>query len=315
MLFRDSPTQQQAMGFLIAQTTYIEPMVYRIQYPELNYRELVPVDTSANEWAKSITFFSVDQVGAADWFNAAASDIPLADIARAKFEAGIEMAGIGYRYNLEELGQAMMLPNTNLTSERAEAARKASEEFTHNTAMYGDVRKNWKGITNHTSPAVVNAAHTWAYWVGQGSSYLTNIIQDFNGLLTNIWQSSLTVEMADTVLLPLSALTLLATTQLPNTTMTLLQFIMANNLYTLETGRPLTIRAVRGLDTAGASGNGRVIAYRKDPQVVKMHMPMPHRFFPVWQRGPFVFDVPGIMRMAGLEIRRPGAFRYLDGVC
>jgi hypothetical protein len=315
MFLRDNPTQQQALGFLIAQTTYIEPQVYRLKYPELNYAELIPVDSSANEWAKSITFFSIDFIGAAQWFNAAASDIPLADIARAKMEAGIEMAAVGYRYNLEELGQAMMLPNTNLTVERAAAARRAYEEFVHNASMYGDSRKNWLGLTTTTLVSVLTATNTWAFRVAQSPSQAPQILQDVNGLLTNIWQSSLTVEMADTLLLPLSALTLLASQQLPNTTMTLLQFIQANNLYTLETGRALTIRAVRGLDSAGASGNGRCIAYSKDPECIKLHIPMPHRFYPVWQRGPFVFDVPGIFRMAGLEIRRPGSMRFLDGVC
>jgi hypothetical protein len=75
------------------------------------------------------------------------------------------------------------------------------------------------------------------------------------------------------------------------------------------------IRVVRGLDTAGASGNGRAIAYRRDPEVLKIHIPMTHRFLPVWQTGPLVYDVPGVFRIAGLEIRRPGALRYLDGVC
>jgi hypothetical protein len=74
------------------------------------------------------------------------------------------------------------------------------------------------------------------------------------------------------------------------------------------------IRGLRGLDTASASGGGRAIAYRCDPDVVKMHVPMTHRFLPVWQTGPIVFDVPGIFRLAGLEIRRPGAFRYADGI-
>lgn len=308
-------TIQQALGYLIAQTSYIEPQVIRIKYPELFYAEIVPIDTSANEWAKSITFFSVGMVGQADWFHHNAQNIPVADIERQKHEAAIEMAAIGYRYTLEELGQAQMLPNTNLTIERAAAARRAYEEFVHNATLYGDTRKNWKGMTNHSLPAVINVTHTWAYWVGQGSAYLTNILQDFNNCLTNIWQSSLTVEMADTVLLPLSAMTLLVTTQLPNTTITLLDFIRKNNLYTMSTGRPLDIRAVRGLDTAGASGNGRMIAYSKDPQVVKVHIPMTHRFLNVWQTGPLQFDIPGIFRLAGLEIRRPGAMRYVDGVC
>ena len=103
-------TFQQALSFLVAQTTHIEPQVVRIKYPELNYATFCPIDTSAAEWAKSITFFSVDQVGQADWFNHMSRDIPFADIQRQKYEAGIEMAAIGYRYTLEELGQAMMLP-------------------------------------------------------------------------------------------------------------------------------------------------------------------------------------------------------------
>lgn len=306
---------QQALGFLVAQTTYIEPQVVRIKYPELFYKEIIPVDTAANEWAKSITFFSIGQVGSADWFNHMGRDVPIADIERQKHEAAIEMAAVGYRYTLEELGQAQMLPNTNLSIERAASARRAYEQFVHNATMYGDTRKNWKGITNHTLPAVINTTQTWAYWVSQGSASLVNILQDVNNVLTNIWQSSLTVEMADTLLLPLSAMTLLASTQLPNTQITLLDFIKRNNLYTMQTGKPLDIRAVRGLDTAGASGNGRVIAYTKSPDVVKVHIPMTHRFLSVWQTGPLLFDIPGIFRMAGVEIRRPGAFRYLDGVC
>jgi hypothetical protein len=34
----------------------------------------------------------------------------------------------------------------------------------------------------------------------------------------------------------------------------------------------------------------------------------------VWQRGPIRFDVPGIFRLGGLEIRRPKAVRYIDGI-
>jgi hypothetical protein len=308
-------TMQQALSFLVAQTTFIEPAVIRIKYPSLNYAEFVPIDGAANEWAKSITFFSIDQTGQADWFNANARDVPFADFQREKHEQGIELAAIGYRYNLEELAQAMMLPNTNLSVERASSARRAYEEFCHNAAMYGDARKGWKGLTNHSLPSVINLAHTWAYYLGLGTPTPQSILQDFNAVTTNIWQSSLTVEMANTALMPLSVMTLLSMTQLPNTTMNLLEWIQRNNLYTQETGGAMTIRGVRGLDTGGASGNGRMITYQKDPEILKMHRPMSHRFMPVWQTGPLVFEVPGIFRLAGLEIRRPGAIRYADGIC
>jgi hypothetical protein len=312
--FMMDDTFQQALSFMVAQTSYIEPQVVRLKYPELNYAQFVPIDTAANEWAKSITFFSVDMVGQADWFNHLARDIPIADIQRQKHEQGIEMAAIGYRYTLEELGQAMMLPNTNLTIERASAARRAYEEMVHSIAMYGDTRKNWLGLTNHSLPAIVDLGTSFAGSVALGTpAGISAVLQAVNGILTNIWQSSLTVEMADTLLLPLSVTTLLSMTQLPNTTMNLMEWILKNNLYTQEVGAPLLMRGVRGLDTASAAGNGRAIAYRKDPEVLKLHQPMTHRFLPVWQTGPIVFDVPGIFRIAGLEIRRPGAFRYLDG--
>src|SRR4051812_27049233 len=119
---------QQALGFLIQQSTHIEAEVYRIKYPDIQYSQLIPIDSSANEWAKSITYFSMDRVGEADWFHHNATDMRLADVNRAKFETGILMAGIGYRYTLEELGHAQMIPGTNLTSERAGAARRAYEE-------------------------------------------------------------------------------------------------------------------------------------------------------------------------------------------
>jgi hypothetical protein len=39
-----------------------------------------------------------------------------------------------------------------------------------------------------------------------------------------------------------------------------------------------------------------------------------HRFLPIWQTGPMVYDIPGIFRLGGVEIRRPAAVRYLDGI-
>jgi hypothetical protein len=120
--------------------------------------------------------------------------------------------------------------------------------------------------------------------------------------------------MADTILLPVQAMTIAATKRIPNTMQSVLDYLTTKNVYTQITGRPLTIRAVRGLETAGQGGSGRMIAYRRDPQVLKAHIPMTHRFLPVWQTGPLIYDVPGIFRIAGLEIRRPKSVRYVDGI-
>jgi hypothetical protein len=309
---------QQALGFLISQTSYIEPEVYRIQYPDILYPQLVPVDTSAGEWAKSVTYFSLDKVARADWFDGSATSMPIADVNRGKFEQTIEMAGIGYRYNLEELGQAMMIPGTNLTTERAEAAVRSYEEFVDQMARVGDARKSAFGLLNNPNVAVTNAIADGSG--GAGSSPLwanksaDQMIRDVQNALTNVYSGSLTVEMADTVLLPITNMELLANTRVPNTYGNALDYLSKYNLYTHTTGAPLTIRGILNLNTAGVGGVGRMVCYRKDPRVVKLHIPMEHRFLPVWQTGPIVFDIPGIFRMGSVEVRRPGAFSYVDGI-
>ena len=306
---------QQALGFLIAQTTSIEAEIYRIQYPEIIWEQLVPVDSTANEWAKSVTYFSLDRVGQAYWLNNMATDMRYADVNRGRFEQGIEMAGIGYRYTLEEVGQAMMIPGLNLTAERADAARFAYEQFMDRIAYYGDSNKSFFGLINNPLVTVTNAIAD-----GTGSSALwtaktaDQIIRDVNNALTQVYEGSLTVEIADTVLLPIDAMATIANVRVPNTYGNALEYLAKYNQFTHVTGRPLTIRGVLGLGTAGKNGVGRMVAYRRDPRVVKIHIPMRHRFLPVWQTGPMTFDIPGIFRIGGVEVRRPGAFAYVDGI-
>lgn len=311
---------QQALGFLVSQAAVIETEVYKIQYPDYDYAALIPVDTSANEWAKVITFFSQDMVGAARWQSGAAFDIPFADVERSKNDATIQMAAIGYQYNLEEINTARLIPGTNLTSDRADAARQAYAQFMYGLAFNGNAEKNMEGLLAYTGVTATDAAPVGDLNGGTDSPYWVHktpaqIIADVNFVLSAIYTGSNTVEMADTLLLPISALLYAGSTPLNDTTTTtVLDFLQTKNVYTLTTGQPLTIRGQRALATKGSAGTGRLVAYKRDPRVVKLHLPMPHRFLPVWQNGPMNFVIPGIFRTGGVEVRRPAAIRYLDKI-
>lgn len=306
---------QDALQFLIAQATYIESQVYEIPYPDIRYRGLIPIDTSAGEWAPSVTFFSTDGVGRARWFNGGAQDLPHAELIRAKYESSIRMAGAAYSYDLAELGQAALL-GRNLSTDKANVVRRVSEEFIDNVAMFGDANVGFAGLVNNatvsatTAPATGTAGATaWA------SKTAPLILADINAALLAPYTATNTVETADTLLLPIADFALISSTPFnAYSEKTILQYIKEANVYTARTGQPLTIEGVYGLDTAGAGGTARMVVYRKDPMVVKMHMPMPLKFFPPWQTGPIQFEVPAIFRFGGVDIRRPGAFRYVDGI-
>lgn len=308
-------TPQMALAFLTTQASFIEPQVYKARYPTIRYPDLVPVDTSANEWTRTVTYYSSDSSGRAEWFNGNAQDVPRANVNRAQFETGVSMAAIGYGYDLSELGHAELL-GINLTTDKADAARRAAEEFVDQVAMFGDPAKGFRGLVNGTG---ITSGTAPADGTGGGTEFPSKrpaqVLRDFNGALSGIYASTARVEMADTVLLPDDTMTYLGATMLSDTSDTsILQWLERNNTYTLRTGQPLTIASVLGLETAGAGGKARMVAYRKDPSVVKMHYPMPFRFFPAWQTGPIRFDVPGIFRLGGVDIKLPSAFRYLDGV-
>lgn len=306
---------QSALGFVIAQTTIIEPQIYAVRYPDIQYRDLIPVDTSGSEFASSVTYFSSDRFGQADWLNGNADDIPRAGTNRAKFETPVYSAGIGYGWGWEEIGRAQLL-GINLTNDDAMAARRASEEMIDRVALQGDASKGFTGLFNATgvTPAAAGTGD-WGTVDAAGTATPDQIVADMNSAILNVFNDTNTVALADTLLLPWLKFQVVATRRMSSDTdSTILQYFLRNNAYTAMTGRQLTIRGVRGLDTAGVSGAPRMIAYRNDPQVLKLHMPMPHRFLPVYQSGPLRWDVPGVMRLGGLDVRLPKEVAYVDGI-
>jgi hypothetical protein len=306
---------QSALGFVVAQTAIIEPGVYRTVYPDTQYRDLVPVDTSGSEFATSVTYYSQDQYGKADWINGNADDIPKAGTTRAKFETGVHTAGIGYGYGWEEIGRAQLL-GINLPSEDADAARRAAENMVDRVALQGDTSKGFTGLFNASNVTPVAApTGSWGTLSVPGTATSEQMVADMNASLMNVFNGTNTTSIADRLLLPWSKYMLISTKKMSDySDMTVLQYFLANNVYTATTGKALTVRGLRGLDTAGAGGTARLIAYRYDANVLMLHMPMPHRFLPVYQSGPLRWDVPGVMRMGGLDVRLPKEVVYLDGI-
>ncbi|WP_019997262.1 DUF2184 domain-containing protein [Aureimonas ureilytica] len=312
MFTTDAPSL--ALNFLRTAQNYIEPGIYARAYPDFQYRELVPVDNTAPEWIKQIDFFSMgDDMGEAREFAAEGDDIPFVDVQLDKGDSRVTMAAIGYRYNLEELSHAQQY-GIRLTDDRADAARRAYERYVDNTAFLGRAKLGKTGLVNTASVTALVAANGAAGTATWATKTADEILKDFNTVLSAIFIGSNGIEQADTVLIPQAQYELIATKRLdPTMTTTVLEHIQRANVYTVRTGRPLTIRAVWGLETAGAGNSARLVAYRRDPAVVKMHVPMPLRWLEA-ERRLLKYEVPGIFRLGGVEVRRPGAMRYLDGI-
>ena len=101
MYTKDAKAAQ--LGFAESQTSHIESQVNAEVHPDIQYPALIPVDTSASEFARTVTYYSTDMYGRADWINGNSDAIPMASTGMEKHEKPIYMAGIGYGWGFEEL--------------------------------------------------------------------------------------------------------------------------------------------------------------------------------------------------------------------
>ncbi|MGA1806741.1 DUF2184 domain-containing protein [Sphingobium sp. WW5] len=316
----------QVFSFATQASRIVNTRVYEIEYPEMDIASLVTVDTSLPEWVDGIDTLIGDKVGKAEWQTGGAKDIPLAEVNLNKVGLDFDMYAIGYQWNIEELGKAQF-QGYQLTERKAGAARFGSQVFMWDNLLIGSDVKGWKGLlnSNYVTPITLPADGTdstsaWVtgtYTAMVGNKTSAQIVRDVNMLLLGAPGPGRVVK--DTLLLPDLALDYIVATPYgaTNPNMSIMQYIMANNEYTRRTGQQLKVRSLDELKnkaTVGIAGGGRAVAYRNDPDMLKLWMPMPYRFLPVHQDGPLNFVVPGIARTGPLDIMRPNAISYGDAV-
>ena len=307
-------------AFLQSQLSTIQPGVYDIRYPDIQYRRLVPVVTSGSEWAGTIVHFSSDGTGKAAFTGPDPTGVPLVDESMQKHVVNIENAGIGYRYGLQELRQAQLL-GMDVDARRASLAFRVAEELLDTTVLDGVTAWGWDSLINSALTGInkADAPHTGTgatnvlkrLWSGKDGG---NITDDVNEAIDSVWNTTKTVEMPNTLAIPPTAMRSLIAKRIPNTSMTALEYLMKNNLYTAITKQPLQIEVIRGLENAGASNVGRMMVYPRDENALRFHLPMPYTTLPPFQDHPASWLIHGMLRTGGLEILLPAAIAYRDGI-
>lgn len=306
---------QQALGFIQPQLLRINTEVEMQVYPSFDYSRLMFVNTDGDMWDIGSIFYSGDIAGAAQFLSHRGTDMPYADISQTQFLQTNQFAGIGYEWSLGELQRASKL-GRNLSNDKAMAARKVAESFIYGIAMRGSTEKGLTGIVNDAN---VPTANVTADGTGATTAFANKtadqILRDVNAALNAPFNATKETQRANTLLLPSTRMQTLSATRLGATNeTTILKFLRENNAYTLETGQALTIIGTRELETAGAGGTARMVAYDNDKGVVQMHLPGPHEFLPAFQKSAMSWEVAGIMNVGGVEIRRPKGMAYRDGI-
>jgi len=290
-----------SLVFVRGQTTTIEREVQRTTFPEIIYPQYIPVTTTGSPFASSVTFVSTDQAGVAGWINGNADDVPMADAALNAEVKPVHTAGIGYGYGWQEVNEAQLL-GTNLRSDKALAARRAYEQMIDRIAFAGDATVNMTGLIEGagSTQEVTTGTFDWA----TGAVDAQTIVSDLVLLINATGEGN--SYTANTIVLPEAEYTYAATTFFSNGSQTALDYMAARY-------PGLRITGLNALADGGGASVNRYIAYARSPDVLTLHIPMPHRFLPVYQAGPLRYEVPGVFRVGGVNIKRPEDVAFADG--
>lgn len=296
--------------FFARQLESIEPEVYRILYPELKYRDLVPVSNRDNPGANTITYRMYDRVGMIKVIGNYADDLPRVDVFATEYSANVKGLGGAFGYNTQEI-RAAILAGIDLDGERAATLRMATRQKENNICWNGDAETGLLGVLNNPNvPTQAVPTGTGGYLWSQKTA--DEIINDVRIGTSKIRTQSKGIHTPNTMLLPIDQYDIIAgKPRSIHSDTTVLQFILNNKeAYGLDMITTLPVELE--LAFTGGTEDGAII-YQKDPGVLEQRIPLELQLLPVQVRN-LEFIINGETRNAGVVIRRPLAMVFLTGI-
>lgn len=316
---------------LQSQLTQINVRVMQEALPDIQYPNLIPVDTNFGDWQPSASAIKFDNgVGVAKWINTYSKDVPLVEAGASVSQYTFSEFALGWETNIGEVGMAAGV-GFNIPDTKARIVRRKAEEFIDSVALTGvtpdgDDSKGYTGLINKTgiSPTVASTkAAGGTEWVNNDGSLnatAAEIAADVVNLILGpvSTTNSARALVADTLALPSLAFRALAGTftDALNGQISYLEWVQ-RQIAGVPGGTNIRIVEIPELATAattGINGGGRAIGYRRSPDVLTLPMPFAFRFLNEYKDSPFGYAIPGIGRFGEVQVHEPKAFRYLDGV-
>lgn len=285
-------------AFLAQDLESVEAEIYRVEYPELKFRTILPVDGNYPAGTETIAYRVMDAFGEAKFIAAGADDLPMADVHGEKFTSHVESIGAGYMYTTHEL-RASAMAGIPLDRERAQTANEMIERKMDDASAMGAPEVGMVGFANHPNVPVDSSA-AW--------STPAIALQEMNDLAQAQVDATKQLHPPDTMLLPPTLYGYAAVT-LMNSANSNGETVLSQFLKTQPYIR--TVTWWRPLETASATGGKRVICYKRDPKVAKVAIPMETVSAEPERRG-LKFIVPLEARYGGVIVKLPLAIRYLD---
>ncbi len=315
------------LGVLQTQITNVNVRVMEDPMTDIQYPNLLPVNTSYAEWqpTSAAIVFDNDGYGEAKWISGYAKDVPQVELGARSEQIAFELMAMGWKTNVEEVGLAAHA-GFNIPDAKARAARRKAEMFIDAKSLTGDADKGWTGLINKTGITTIPASTKAAggtQWVNNDGTLNATPQEIASDILNLVLGQVSTVNSVrplavDTLALPSLAYRALAGTftDALNGSLSYLEWVR-RQVSGVPGGTTFTIVEIPELASAATTviaGGGRAIGYRRSLDVLELPMAFPFRFLNEYKDTPLGYHVPGIARFGEVKIWNLRGFRYLDGI-
>ena len=301
--------------------TDVDAAFYDLLYPEHEWYKIAAPDQivrDVNAGATSYAYTVRDTKGAAAFIsNGTDRTIPQVAQTVGAVQIPVAYAAVGAVITNEDARQYSFGFNGNLASDLGEAMRKACDNLTENTVIFGNADLDllpwiaYPGIQVDTAATGASGQTEWSAKTGE------EIISDVLNALVSVWEDSLGIHKPLDVFLPMEQYARLQRTPVVlggvNLAVTALEYLKKNNIMTDQVGQELRITPVRYLKGAGAAGTDRMVVMERNKRNQCLPMPMEYTLAqPV--PAPLAAELYAEMKIGSYHVRQPGSMRYVDGI-
>lgn len=309
-------------AFLVGELERLDPIIHE-PLVEFTFHRDLPIRRDATI-ADEYTSYMEEAFGAVggvsskgkNWFSKEGNVIGAAQVDLTKTTVPFPLWALGIDYDLPELESAMKL-NRSIDQMKIDAMQMKHQMDCDEMAYVGDTYIKQYGLANSTRVMVdmaPNGAAGGPFWRQKTPR---EILLDINTVLQETWKASALAVPPSTVLLPPEAFETLVLPVTEAGDRSIMTYVMENNIYKMNTGRELDIKAVKWLDDIGAGAgtapnSGRMIAYTPKENYVRFPLTPLQRTNVQYDLLKVKFAYYG--RIGVVEIVKPETIHYLDGI-
>lgn len=289
-------------AFLVNELRHVKAQTYDKLYSPRKFRQMIPMDTSANPGAESITYRQYDAFGMAKLIHHYAGDLPMVGVSKKEFTSAVRSIGVAYSWSIQDLRAAAMA-GVPLNTKKAQEAREAVENFLDEAAFRGAPDTGTTGFVNNTSVPLVTLPTT-GYWP---TLTVDQILANMHYMANKVVQNSKETMLPNTLALEGTTFDYVATKRVDAVSAeTILSMFLKTNPYITNVTR------WEKLSLAGAGGTvHRHVCYRLDPMVLTFNVPVEFEELPP-QAENLAYVVPCHGRVGLVEWHYPIGAVYAD---